>query len=92
MVKLVPLSNHNNEQTIYALVDKVFNSYGDPAKILTNQGTKFHGEFQKLCGKTLINHHMTSQNHFEVNGLTKWVVRIYGEIRFVLTWDFKWSY
>jgi hypothetical protein len=26
------------KKTIYALVDKVFNSYGDPIKILTNQG------------------------------------------------------
>jgi hypothetical protein len=83
MVKLVPLSNRNNEKNIYALVDKVFNSRGDPTKILTTEGTKFHGEFQKLCEKTLINHHMISQNHFEIDGSTKWVVHIYGETRFV---------
>jgi len=83
MVKLVPLLNRNNEKTMYAFVDKVFNSCGDPTKILTNQGTKFHEEFQKLCEKTLINHHMTSQNHFEVGESTKWVVHIYGETGFV---------
>jgi hypothetical protein len=42
-----------------------------------------HGEFQNLCEKTLINHHTTSKNHFEVDGSTKWMVHIYGEARSV---------
>jgi hypothetical protein len=34
-----------------------------------NQGMKFHGEFQELCEKTLINHCTISQYHFEANEL-----------------------
>ncbi len=32
-----------------------------------HQGTKFHGESQKMCEKTLIDHHTTSQDHHEAN-------------------------
>jgi hypothetical protein len=56
----VPLLNHNNGRIAYAFLDGVFNKFNTLAKILTNQGTKFHGEFQKLCEKANINHHMIS--------------------------------
>jgi hypothetical protein len=75
-LKLVPLPNHSNEGVAYAFLDKVLNRFGALAKVLPNQNTKFHGEFQKLCEKTLINHYMTSQNHLEVDGLIEWMVQI----------------
>lgn len=57
---LVPLLYLNNEKIIYAFLDKVFNEFGILGEILIDQGTKFHGEFQELWDKTLINHCITS--------------------------------
>jgi hypothetical protein len=74
-LELVPLLNHNNEGVTYTFLDKVLNRFGALAKVLTNQNTKFHGEFQELCEKTLINHCTTSQNHLEVDGLIEWMVQ-----------------
>ncbi len=70
-LKLVPLLNHNNGRIAYAFLDGVFNKFNTLAKILTNQGTKFHGEFQKLCEKANINHHMISWHHLKINELAK---------------------
>jgi hypothetical protein len=58
-LELVPLLDCNNEGTTYAILDQVFNRFDILIKILTNQGMKIH-EFQKLCEKALINHHMIS--------------------------------
>jgi hypothetical protein len=59
-LELVPLPDHSNEKATYAFLDKVFNRFGVRAKVLINQGTKFYGELQELCEKTLINHCTTS--------------------------------
>jgi hypothetical protein len=48
-------------------LDKVLSKFGVPIKVFTNQGTKFHGESQKMCEKTLIDHHVTSWDHHEAN-------------------------
>jgi transposase-like protein len=74
-LELVPLPNHSNERVAYAFFDKVLNMFGAPAKVLINQSTKFHGEFQGLCEKTFINHCMTSRNHLEVDGLVERMVQ-----------------
>ncbi len=34
----------------------MFNKFDIIVEVFINQGTKFHGEFQKLCEKTLIDH------------------------------------
>ncbi len=70
-LELVPLLNCSTERSSYAFLDKVLNRFGAPAKVLTNQGTKFRGEFQELCEKTLINHCITSRNHPEANRLVE---------------------
>jgi hypothetical protein len=44
----------------YAFLDKVLNKFGTPVEVPTDQGTKFYGEFQKLCEKTFIDHHTIS--------------------------------
>ncbi len=51
------------------------NRFGAPAEVLINLGTKFHGEFQELCEKTLIDHHTTSRDHLEVDRLAKRMVQ-----------------
>jgi hypothetical protein len=53
----------------FAFLGKVLNRFGALIEVLIDQGTKFRGEFQKLCEKTFINHCTTSQHHPETNGL-----------------------
>jgi hypothetical protein len=74
-LKLVPLSDCNNEGTTYAILDKVFNRFDTLIKIFTNQGMKIREEFQELCEKSLINHHMISWDHFEVDMLVEQMVQ-----------------
>jgi len=71
---LVPLLDRNSEGVTCAFLNKILSRFGAPIKVLTNQGTKLCGEFQKLCGKALIDHHMISWNHFEINMLVEWMV------------------
>jgi hypothetical protein len=59
-LELVPLLNRNSEGTSYGFLDKILGRFGAPTKVLIDQGTKFHGEFQESCGKTLIDHCTTS--------------------------------
>jgi len=60
----------------YAFFDMVLNKFGAPIEVFTNQGTKFHGEFKKLCEKTFIDHCTTSWDHFEIYELAKWMVQM----------------
>ncbi len=73
-LELVPLLDCSSERTTYAFLDKVLSRFGALVKILTYQGTKFHGEFQELCEKTLIDHCMTSWDHPKVNRLIERMV------------------
>jgi len=62
-LELVLLLDYSNEGVTYAFLDKMFNKFGAPIKLFTNQGAKFPGKFLKLCEKTLIDHQTTSQLH-----------------------------
>ncbi len=73
--EVVPLPDHSSEGATYAFLNKVLNRFGVLAEVFTNQGTKFCGEFQKLCEKTFIDHCTTSQNHLEENGLVEQMVQ-----------------
>ncbi len=75
-LELVPLSNHINDKSTYAFLNKMFNRFGVLIKVLINQCTKFHGEFQKLCEKSLIDHCTTSQNHPKAYKLVKQTVQM----------------
>jgi hypothetical protein len=59
-LKLVPSSNGSSEEIAYAFLDRMFNRVDVPTNVFIDQGTRFHGEFQKLCPKSLIDHHTTS--------------------------------
>jgi hypothetical protein len=75
-LELVPLLDCSREGAAYAFLDKVLSRFGARTKILTNQIIEFHGEFQKLCEKALINHRMTSRDHPKENRLVEWMVQI----------------
>jgi hypothetical protein len=55
-LELVLLLNHGREGTTYAFLDRMLSRFGVSAKVPINQGMEFHGDFQKLCEKALINH------------------------------------
>jgi hypothetical protein len=59
-LELVLLPNCNSEGYAYAFLNRMFNRFGAPIDVLTNQGTKFCGDFQELCEKALIDHWITS--------------------------------
>jgi hypothetical protein len=56
----VPSSNGSSEEIAYVFLDRMFNRVDVPTNVFIDQGTRFHGEFQKLCPKSLIDHHTTS--------------------------------
>jgi transposase-like protein len=75
-LEFVSLLDHNNEGVTYAFLDRVFNRFGAPTKVFIDQGTKFHGEFQELREKTLIDHCTTSRNHPKADGLIERMVQM----------------
>jgi transposase-like protein len=75
-LKMVPLSNHSNEGVTYAFFNKILNRFGALAKVIIDQGTKFYGEFQKVCEKAVIYHRLTSQDHHEVDMLTEQMLQM----------------
>jgi len=74
-IKLVPSSDKSNEGVAYAFLDRVLSHFGALVEVLTDQGTKFQGEFQVLCDKVLINHRTTSRDHPEADGLPERAVQ-----------------
>ena len=63
-----------NEETAYAFLDRVLSQFGVPAKVLTDQGIEFLGEFQALLKKTYIDHRTTSRDYHETDGLVERMV------------------
>ncbi len=63
--------NHSSEGATYAFLNKVLNRFGVLAKVIIDESTKLCGDFQKICEKTLIDHHMTSRDHLEANMLVE---------------------
>jgi hypothetical protein len=59
-IELVPSPDKSIKGVAYAFLDRVFNHFGAPAKVLIVQGMEFQGEFQVLCDKALIHHRTTS--------------------------------
>ncbi len=71
----MPSPDKSSEGVAYAFLNRVLSHFGAPAEVLTDQGTKFQGEFQVLCDKALIDHRTTSRDHLEANGLAERVVQ-----------------
>jgi len=78
------------KKLFYAFLDNVFNKFGILNEVLIDQGTKFHGKFQELWDRTLINH-CTSQDHF-LSRQINWTNGVNGETKFVKVWVSKKPY
>jgi hypothetical protein len=44
-LELIPLPDHSSEKTTYAFLDMVLSRFGALAKVLSDQGIQFRGEF-----------------------------------------------
>jgi hypothetical protein len=54
----------------------ILNKFGVPVEVFVNQGKKFHGGFQELYESSLINCHITSQDHLEVEKLVEQMLHV----------------
>jgi hypothetical protein len=67
----VALLDKFSEGAAYSFLDCVLSCFGAPAEVLTDQGREFIGEFQTLCEQAMIDHHTTSRDHPEADGLAE---------------------
>jgi hypothetical protein len=74
-VELLALLDKSSHSTNQAFLQQVLSRFGACAKCLTNQGSKFKGEFQDLLDRVLIDHRQTSKDHPQVDGLVKRMVK-----------------
>ena len=58
-----------------ALLEHVIVRFGSCAEVVTDQGTKFQGEFEALLRHSLIDHRITSPNHPQAHGLAERAVQ-----------------
>jgi hypothetical protein len=73
-VELVALPNKSSHNTSQAFLQQVLSRFAACAKCLTDQGSKFKGEFQDLLDHALIDHRRTSRDHPQADGLAKRMV------------------
>jgi hypothetical protein len=75
-VELVTLPDKSSHSTSQAFLQQILSRFGACAKCLTDQGSEFRGKFQDLLNHALINHHQTSRDHPQVDGLAKRMVQM----------------
>ncbi len=73
-VELDVLSNKSSYNTGQVFIQQVLSRFGACAECLTNQGSKFRGEFQDLLDHAFIDHRRTSRDHPQVDGLVERMV------------------
>jgi hypothetical protein len=77
-VGLVPIPEKLSFYTATTLKG-VLTRFGAPAKVLTNQGEEFQGEFAVLLQNLLIDHRTTSRDHLQSDGLAERMVQVVKE-------------
>jgi hypothetical protein len=71
--ELVPVPKKTPEHTAAAL-KRVLTMFGAPAKVLTEQGNEFLGEFDELLTRLMIDHRRTSRVYPQADGLVERMV------------------
>jgi hypothetical protein len=74
-VELVALPDKSSHNISHAFLQQVLSRFGAYANCFTDQGSKFRGEFQDLLDHALIDHHRTSKDHPQADGLAKRMVQ-----------------
>jgi len=72
LVTLLDKLSHNTSQTF---LQRVLSRFGAHAECLIDQGSKFEGKFEDLFDHALIDHHRTSRDHPQANGLVERMVQ-----------------
>jgi hypothetical protein len=73
-VKLIVLLDKSHK-TNHVFLQQVLNRFGACVECLINQGSEFRGKFQDLLDHAFIDHHQTSRDHPQANGLVKKMVK-----------------
>jgi hypothetical protein len=74
-VKIVMLLDKSSHNTSQAFLQQVLSRLKAFAECLTDQGSKFRGEFQDLLDHALIAHRRTSKDHPQADGLAEKMVQ-----------------
>jgi len=74
-VKFVTLSDKSSHNTNHVFLQHFLSRFGAFAECLTDQRSKFRGEFQDLFNHVLINHRQTSRDHPQANGFEERMVQ-----------------
>jgi hypothetical protein len=74
-VELVALLNKSSHNMNHAFLQQVLSSFGACVECLIDQGSEFRGELQDLFDHALIDHHQTSRDHPQVDGLVERMVQ-----------------
>jgi transposase-like protein len=72
---LVALPDKFSEGAAYSFLDRFLSRFGAPAKILTDQGREFLGEFQTLYEQAMIDHCTISRDHPKADALAEHMVQ-----------------
>ncbi|KAH8951226.1 hypothetical protein BDL97_09G016100 [Sphagnum fallax] len=68
-VELIMLPNKSSHSTSRAFLQQVLSRFRAYAECFTGQGSKFKREFQDLIDHAFIDHHQTSRDHPQIDGL-----------------------
>ena len=74
-VELIPLPSKCSKDAARALLEGVSSRYGAQAKVLTDQGSEFKGDFQTLLSQHEITNRLASREHPQSDGLAKRMVQ-----------------
>jgi hypothetical protein len=74
-VELVALPNKSSHNTNQTFLQWVLSRFGACVECLTDQGSKFKGEFQDLLDHVLIDHRRTLRDHPQADGLVEKMVQ-----------------
>ncbi|KIY96367.1 hypothetical protein MNEG_11595 [Monoraphidium neglectum] len=74
-VVITPIPDKEAATTAFAFLHSVLARFGAPAEVLTDQGSEWCDEFQRLLTDTFVDHRSTSASHPASNGLTERAVQ-----------------
>jgi hypothetical protein len=74
-VELVTLSNKSSYSTSQVFLQQVLSRFGACVECLIDQGSKYRRKFQDLLDYALIDHHQTSRDHPQADGLVERMVQ-----------------
>ncbi|KAJ9511832.1 hypothetical protein QJQ45_004389 [Haematococcus lacustris] len=79
-VELVPIPDRLANTTAYHFNHQVLGRYGASAKVVTDGGWEFKGEFADLLRRNLIDHRVTSPHHPQADGLAERAVQTFNAL------------